>query len=303
MIPYQETTVSYHSSRKRKIRPAEFETNLTYHLQSTNDCNKMSTLTLQDFLPYLEPYANKETLNPAEASQLLLKIAELILDYTVDSLLLKFISRFLTPEAYDEALEERNIEHQCGYPVCKNLPKHEVRRHSSVHAGVYMNETATKYQIYNRKPSMILPNTYLSQYCCKEHYQASHFYRNQLSTEALFLRKNVTAFAPFANPDPTWYENSVTCLEDIIAKHRELREQGKTLSDVIAMMSGLAVLDTATNPEIAQLVELIEDFGDFEIVDHETSREKEVNCEDPSTASRAIEGYVTDSRSYGGYVV
>lgn len=263
----------------------------------------MDTLTLENFLPFLEPYANKETLNPAEASQLLLKIAELILDYTVDILVLKFFSRFLTPEAYDEALEERNIEHQCGYPVCKKLPQHKVRRSSVLCPGVYGGEPHTRYQIYNRKPSMILPNTYLSQYCCKEHYQASHFYRNQLSSEALFLRKNVTMIPPFGNPDPTWYENSITCLEEVIAKHRELREQGKSLTDVIAMMSGLAVLDTANNNEIAQLVELIEDFEDFEIVDHETAQQNEMKRNDGAAAARSIEGYVTDNRSYGGYVV
>lgn len=264
----------------------------------------METLTLEQFLPFLEPYGSSETLTPAEASQLQLKIAELILDYTVDVLLLKFLSRFLTPQSYDEALEERNIEHQCGYPVCKKLPQHKVRRLSALIPGVYAPpEISTRYQIYNRKPSMILPNTYLLQYCCKEHYQASQFYRNQLSTEALFLRKNVTIVAPFSSHDPSWYENSITCLEEIIAKHRQLREQGKTLSDVIAMMSGLSVLETENNSELQQLVELIEDFEDFEIVDHESGGSNEVELDDPSTAARSVEGYVTDSRSYGGYVI
>lgn len=264
----------------------------------------MSSLTLQNFLPYLEPYANKETLSPVEASQLLLKIAELILDFTIDVYLLKFLSRFLTPQSYDEALEERNIEHQCGYPVCQKLPQHKIRRSSSLSAGGATTETATRYQIYNRKPSMILPNTYLSQYCCKEHYQALRFYRSQLSSEALFLRKNMTVVPPYGSSDPTWYENSVTCLDEVLAKHRELRQQGKTLTDVIAMMSGLVVLDTNNN-ELSQLVELIEDF---EIVDRDTNIQdgsaldtsaEDLVTDDSAMAARAIEGYVTDNRGLG----
>lgn len=260
----------------------------------------MESLTLYKFLPFLEPFANKETLTPAEASQLQLRIAELILDNTVDIPLLKFFSRFLTPQGYDEALEERNIEHQCGYPVCKKLPQHKVRRPSALCPGVYGGDTSTRYQIYNRKPSMILPNTYLSQFCCKEHYQASHFYRNQLLEEAIFLRKNITVIPPFGSPDPSWYENGISCLEEVIAKHKEMREQGKSLSDVIAMMSGLAVLDAANNSELQQLVGLIEDF---EIVDRDSELKEAAELQDPSMAARSVEGYVTSNRSFGGYVV
>lgn len=103
--------------------------------------------------------------------------------------------------------------------------------------------------------------------------------------------------------DPTWYENSITCLEEVIAKHRQLREQGKTLTDVIAMMSGLAVLDTANNTELQQLVDLIEDFGDFEIVDNDARQNTDVEISDPAVAARSVEEYVTNNRSFGGYVV
>jgi len=47
----------------------------------------MELMTVEKFLPYLEPYANKELLTPAEALQLSLLITEfllttmLILDY------------------------------------------------------------------------------------------------------------------------------------------------------------------------------------------------------------------------------
>ncbi|EGW30342.1 uncharacterized protein SPAPADRAFT_63196 [Spathaspora passalidarum NRRL Y-27907] len=271
----------------------------------------MELLTLDQFIHYLEPYANKETLNPIEASKLQLLITELLVDYYVDFQVLKFISRFLTQQSYDEIIEERNIEHQCGYITCDQSPKQMVRRRSSSSTNgisiVSETDTAYQYQIYNRKPTMILPNTYLSQYCCKEHYQASIFYRNQLSNEAIFARKDIMVVPPFSVTGTWWYENSITCLEEVIAKHKELKQQGKSLSQVIAMMSGLSVddgnheADESTN----QLVQLIEDF---EIVEKESNlvgdvlpEEEEEDVKDGSVNN--IEGYVTNSKSFGGYVV
>ena len=107
----------------------------------------MNKLTVDEFLGYLAPFNNKETLTPLEASQLLLKIAELVLDNTVDMNLLKFLCRFLTQQSYDELVEERNIEHQCGYLLCDNAPKHQVRRLS--HLGGCM-ETDTRFGTESR---------------------------------------------------------------------------------------------------------------------------------------------------------
>lgn len=256
----------------------------------------MQTLTIDQFLPHVAPYSGKETLAPSEASQLLLKIAELVLDYTVDITLLKFLSRFFTQQLYDETVEERNIEHQCGYPLCQKLPQHKVRRPSHLNGGM---ETSTRYQIWNRKPSMILPNTYLSQYCCKDHYQASLFYRNQLLLEALFLRKNILVLPPFPDVAGPWYENNISCLEEVLAKHRELKEQGKSLSDVIAMMNGLSVADGEA--DTSGLVKLIEDF---EIVENEGLVVTDVDVDhDREAASRGVDGYITSNRCFGGYVV
>lgn len=255
----------------------------------------MNKLTVDEFLGYLAPFNNKETLTPLEASQLLLKIAELVLDNTVDMNLLKFLCRFLTQQSYDELVEERNIEHQCGYLLCDNAPKHQVRRLS--HLGGCM-ETATRYQIWNRKPSMILPNTYLSQYCCKEHYQASLFYRNQLSQEAIFARKNILTTPPFPAMLGPWYENSITCLEEVLAKHKELRAQGKTLSDVITMMNGLSVADG--DNDTSDLVKLIQDF---EIIENEGGvlTELEEFPLDKTNAARQVEGYTTMERGLKGH--
>lgn len=163
---------------------------------------------------------------------------------------------------------------------------------------------------------MILPNTYLSQYCCKEHYQASIFYRNQLSNEALFSRKNIFTTPPFSSDKFNWYENSITCLEEVIAKHKELKQYGKSISEVIAMMNGLTVSDLNNNSELNdetnQLIKLIEDFeivennepnmnGDLEEVDEEGyTQDNEENIHD---ITNNVEGYVTSNKSFGGYVV
>lgn len=258
----------------------------------------MERLNVETFLDHVTPFGHKELLTPGEALLLLLKIAELVLDNTVDVPLLKFLCRFLTPDSYDELVEERNIEHQCGYPLCENSPMHKVRRAS--HSGGVM-ETSTRYQIWNRKPSIILPNTYLLQYCCKEHYQASLFYRNQLSSEALFARKNILMVPPFFPMSGPWYENNITCLEEVLEKHRELKQQGKTLGDVISMMNGLSVAD---GDEVPDLVKLIEDF---DIIEHEGGveplGEDGIPELDAESASRGVDGYITTSRSFGGYVV
>lgn len=271
----------------------------------------MEKLGVQSFIEYLKPFSDKELASPAEASRILLIIAELLIDHTVDLDLLKFLSRFLTQQTYDEIIEEKNIEHQCGYPLCNNSPKQQVRRLSSnsngtTSAGLGESSTSTKFQIYNRKPSMILPNTYLSQYCCKEHYQASLFYRNQLSQEAIFARKDILRISPFPSDyGTTWYENGITCLEEVLAKHKELKKQGKSLSEVISMMNGLSVADESRSNETNELIKLIEDF---EIVEKEGGLEgdgapDESQYLDKDEMSTGVDGYYTTDTSFGGYVV
>lgn len=278
----------------------------------------MQPLTLEHLLSVLSPFANHgDNLSPQDASLIQLYITELLTDYYVDLPILKFLSRFLTPQAYEEIIEERNIEHLCGYITCNNTPKQQVRRRSSNNGrpGDDIMQPITKYQIYNRKPSIILPNTYLSQYCCKEHYQSSIFYRNQISSEALFARKDILTIPPFPSSRPsTWYENGITCLEEVLAKHRELKDQGKSLKDIVSMMSGLNVDDTdGATKDTSELIQLL---NDFEIVEKEggingddydkDEKSGEVIEDDETSAqdkSRGIDGYITTDKYFGGYVV
>ncbi|KAK6460139.1 Rtr1/RPAP2 family-domain-containing protein [Scheffersomyces coipomensis] len=273
----------------------------------------MESVGLEQYIKLLEPFANRELLTPQEASRILLLTTELLVDHCVDYQLLKFLSRFLTEKAYDDIIEERNIEHQCGYIICDKSPKSSVRRLSSngngtIQASLKEPGASTKYQIYNRKPSIILPNTYLSQYCCKEHYQASIFYRNQLSSEAVFARNDIMVVPPFSKDAPlSWYENGITCMEDVLQKHRELKDQGKSLSDVIAMMSGLSVNDYDSHKDTSQLIKLIQDFEIVERESNLTGNDADDENDNPNASkeelSSAVEGYITSNKSFGGYVV
>ena len=239
----------------------------------------MTILSIESFLPYLEPFGNKELLSPTESSRIQLMLAELLIDNTVDLPLLKFLSRFLSNQAYNDIVEEKNIEHQCGYLVCNNSPKERVQRAYDRLNGSTPDHglvASTKYQIYNRRPSMILPNTYLSQYCCKEHYQASVFYQNQLSQEALFARKDILTTQPFPREcPPTWYENGITCLEEVLEKHKEIKEQGKSLQDAVMMMSNMKIdsgnYDTNELMSLIDNLKIVEKEGGLEGDDPEDS--------------------------------
>lgn len=258
----------------------------------------MKLLTLPNFIPLLQPFANKELLTPTDASKLIFMITELLLDHHVDMPLLKFLSRFLTLESYDDIIEERNIEHQCGYIICDQSPSHRIRRLSSNSNGTTIVKDGngeTKFQIYNRKPSIILPNTFSSQYCCKQHYQASLFYRNQLSPEAIFARKNIMVLSPFPESMSSWFENTITSLEEVLAKHEELRHQGKSLMEVVEMMGALSMHDDGK--DTAELVKLIEDF---EIIEKDLSQ---IDDDSGIYEETNVEGYITTNKSFGGYVV
>lgn len=251
----------------------------------------MNIVSLEQFVLQLDSFRVRDVLTPAEASRLQLLITELLVDRAVDQPLLKYLSRFFTQALYDELVEERNIEHICGYIRCALTPTvHGLRR------TLGPSEPVDKYQIYRRRPSMILPTTYLSQYCCKEHYQALVFYRSQLSSEAVFARKDITLAPPFPPQYPlTWYENGITSLEDVIAKHKELKQQGILLSEVVAMMSGLSVLDGSEMPkETTELVQMLEDF---QIVEKAGDLGEEV-ADDEEDGE-----YITDNRSFGGHIV
>lgn len=163
--------------------------------------------TLAEFLKMLEPMDRPGQLTPREGSQLSLALVEFMTD-GVEPDMLKFASRFMCPEDYGEIVLERNILHLCGYPLCNNDPKGIRKEH----------------QINYRTPTMILPGTYLSKFCSREHYQASTFYQGQLSVQPLFARKDIT-HRPFGTME---YETQVALLEEVQAisenEHKSMRQ-------------------------------------------------------------------------------
>ncbi|KAG7193870.1 uncharacterized protein KQ657_005068 [Scheffersomyces spartinae] len=133
---------------------------------------------------------------------------------------------------------------------------------------------------------------------------------SQLSGEALFARKDITIAPPFPQYYPlTWYENGITSLEDVIAKHKELKQQGVLLSEVVAMMSGLSVLDGLEMPkETSELVQMLEEF---QIVEKEGGLVDEQDEDDDDNHQEQVQpnggggggAYITDNRSFGGHIV
>lgn len=108
----------------------------------------------------------------------------------------------------------------------------------------------------------------------------------------------------------------------MVVKHRELKQHGKSISEVIAMMNGLSVCDLENNEineETNRLIRLIEDFeivekdepnfqGDYQEHDNGNNNElPEEEDEDYDEQLRGmtnnVEGYVTSNKSFGGYVV
>lgn len=282
----------------------------------------MELLTLDQFIPQLAPFANRDLLTPGEASKISLIITELLIDHNVDFPLLKFLSRFLTQSSYDDIIEERNIEHECGYILCNSSPTQLVRRRLSSNSNgtTTAGNGETIFKIYNRKPSIILPNTFSSQYCCKEHYQASLFYKNQLSPEALFARKDVMIASPFPEDYPSnWYENGITCLEEVLAKQKEAANQGKSLGEIVRTMNGLSVEDEDIKNGTSELIRLIEDFdiiekevtleggnNDSAVLDDDEDDDNDEQ-KGPGSLNIAytpqVNSYVAPSRGFNGYVV
>lgn len=154
---------------------------------------------IKKFSHSLSKHCRAGTLTRNECESLLLDLLLLFTD-SVDIYFFKFASRFLTPESYDEIVNERNIEHTCGYPLCFNHPR----------------ATNGQYKIDYNKKGLLLGDPDLTKYCCKQHAKASRFYRHQLSHEPVFLRNDI-AYMPY-NKLP--YESHTAVFEEIEAISR-----------------------------------------------------------------------------------
>lgn len=153
------------------------------------------TITLSDIdTLVLKPFQNHRQLSMKESETLTLELLALLCDDHVDSgATLKYTARLITPDTYDDLIEERNLNHLCGYPLCHRPPE----RHSQ-HSDLTVHHGSTGIMASQHNDAIIKrflwennPYAYLSKFCSKFHFRCSQFYQVQLSEEALFSRTGI----------------------------------------------------------------------------------------------------------------
>jgi hypothetical protein len=143
---------------------------------------------------------------------------------------LKYVSRFLTKDDWNDVVDERNILHRCGYPLCNKDPKGIKQPH----------------QINYRRPSVVLPATYLSKYCTREHYQASLFYQAQLSDISVASRPDVTLIPYGASQ----YELQMALIDEV---QHIAATQNMAVSDVIGTFKSLSLAPDVVRHEFQDI--------------------------------------------------
>lgn len=203
-----------------------------------------STVTIEKFHELLLPVLHRPILTPKEANQLTFHLTELLMINNCEPKVLRILARYLSKKSYEDIIEERIIEHFCGYPLCKyNDPK-----------------KIKDMQMNSLVKSLKMPRYYNSRFCCKNHYLCSEFYKNQLSFEALFMRIDLNK--PWFAEDTV--ENEVVLLETYI----DMKKDGVDvdgLNNVIEMLRRMNVEDSGSGTKTQ---ELIEEFENFKVVEH-----------------------------------
>ena len=202
----------------------------------------ISTETINEKV--LSNFQKHRQLTMRESEFLTLELLTLLCDSHVsDPKTLKYLARFLTPEAYDDLIEERNINNLCGYPLCKSPPernKNEKSHYSS------KSDVAHSYTVSHQHDAIIQrflwennPYAYLSKYCSKIHYRSSQLYQIQLSDEALFARTGIHLLNDTLKQDQSngnENEYSIMLYEDLL---REKTESDSHETDIKAVIKGI----------------------------------------------------------------
>lgn len=214
------------------------------------------TMTLEKFHDFMLPILNKPMLTPKEANQLTYHLTEMLMVNNCEPRVLRVLARYLSKKAYDDIVEERIIEHHCGYPICKFSDSKKIK----------------DMQVNSLVKSLKMPRYYNSRFCCKNHYLCSEFYRNQLSSEALFMRINLDK--PWMSDDSV--ENDIVLLDDYI----NIKEKGVMVDDlntVIEMLRHMNVEDShaKSSNKTTNTQELIDHLETFKVVEHEGKQKSE----------------------------
>lgn len=205
-------------------------------------------------------YRKNNMLTAQQSSQLTFSFVELLMDTAVNYAALRYLSRFLTAETYWEVVEERVINHLCGYPVCD----------------VTSNLIKPKESLNIRMPS-----THVNKYCSKRHYQCSEFYVSQLNSQPLFLRDNVLNKEPF---DDKSAERGIILLEEVLEEAKKPHNNAKSMDQVIMGLNNLELQDKEKS--MSQMVDLLRDF----VIHENTDPQPEIS---PTFVDNSIEGYAS----------
>lgn len=84
--------------------------------------NGTNSYYIKAFTKAISPYFRPGALTRRESDRVMMSLLSFLVD-TVDQYFMKFSARFLTPDDFEEVINERNIVHTCGYPLCAKVPK------------------------------------------------------------------------------------------------------------------------------------------------------------------------------------
>lgn len=182
-----------------------------------------STVTCEQ-LAALVP-ATAKVLSPRQANMLSYQITEKLMVGNCDRQALKLVARWLSQESFADLVEERVVNHHCGYPLCK-----------------YQDDRIKEVQLNRLVTTLKMPGSYNNKYCCRSHYQCAEFYKRQLSEEPLFMRIHMDA-AYFGPGTP---ESRIVLLEEVFeAKHNEANGSAQ-MRELLSLMDGLELDEPAS---------------------------------------------------------
>ncbi|QPG75788.1 hypothetical protein FOA43_003149 [Brettanomyces nanus] len=236
-----------------------------------------NTYTFRSLEQLLKPYEGKSLLTPREANTLNFHIVENLMVENCDRDTLKILARYLSKKGLDDLVEERVTNHYCGYPLCRFHDPKQIKE-------MQINKLVAKLK---------MPRYYLSKFCCKRHYQATEFYKKQLSADVLFMRTNINQ--PFFQSDT--YENSIVLLEEYFEAKKNkgsINLNTPAMNELMELMEKMQIEDDEGDDGVKGANETNGTNGAHEVADMDKS------MSDISIVEK--EGPQESSRNYAGSV-
>ncbi|SMN21701.1 similar to Saccharomyces cerevisiae YER139C RTR1 CTD phosphatase [Maudiozyma saulgeensis] len=225
----------------------------------------------------LKPFQNHRQLSIKESETLTLDLLALLCDDEIENgNTLKYLAKLITPTTYDDLIEERNLNHLCGYPLCNRPPERNVHHsESTLHHGntgvmsSHQNDAIIKRFLWENNPY-----AYLSKFCSKFHFRCSQFYQVQLDENALFSRTGIHLINDtLKNKENNENENENTAYQ--VTLFEDLLREKSTEEDVKSLIIGLKKLGLHNSSGETELSEdkLLEDelsqwLSDIKIVEN-----------------------------------